>query len=290
MFGYVFAFLSSFFFSLYVVPRKFSTIKPLFFSTFMGVGFFLSSFLLYLSHPLFAKAEVITPLLVVAFLEGIVWAIGFVLFVGAIDYVGLSRSNQWKNLQGPIGVFLTLFFLSEYTKSNPLYVLIAGIAIFISAVVLTIPKAGEVVADRKKGILLAVLAGISFGTVTLSNKYLTIHGHIYTQLLFWSLGIVSCLLLFSLFTKQVQALVATERKESLLGFFAGVLYLGASFCMLMAYTYIPASIGFTIIQLNTVWTVLLGAVFFGEIAVKLHWGRLTIGLALALGAVLLLAL
>ena len=84
----------------------------------MGIGFFLSSLVLYLLKPLLGFHETISPALIWSIVAGIVWATGFVSFVKSIDAIGLTRSNQWKNLQGPIGVFLSLvifpYFSSEF--------------------------------------------------------------------------------------------------------------------------------------------------------------------------------
>ncbi|MEK7143414.1 MAG: hypothetical protein AAB756_01135, partial [Patescibacteria group bacterium] len=71
---------------------------------------------------------------------------------------------------------------------------------------------------------------------------------------------------------------------------AGLVYLGASFFMLESYKYIPASVGFTIIQFNTIWTFLAGVFFFREIEAFRHYQRLAIGLCFSVVGILLLFL
>ena len=73
-----------------------------------------------------------------------------------------------------------------------------------------------------------------------------------------------------------------------LGLGAGLLYLGASFCMLQSYRFIPAAVGFTIIQLSAVWTILIGLLVFKEINTKKHAGRIVLGFAFALAGIGLL--
>ena len=59
-----------------------------------------------------------------------------------------------------------------------------------------------------------------------------------------------------------------SRRDVALGIMAGLLYLGASFFMLESYRYIDASVGFTIIQLNALWTIGIGILVFKEISIR----------------------
>ncbi len=128
--GYLLAFISSIFFSLYVIPRKLSDQPVLLFSLLTGIGFFISSTVLYLLQLLIGFHEKLTPALLWSIPAGVVWATAFVLFVKSIDAVGFARSNQWKNLQGPIGVLLCLVILGEYASANPVFALLALLACF----------------------------------------------------------------------------------------------------------------------------------------------------------------
>jgi len=138
MIGYVFALVSSLFFSLYVIPRKLTKENPFIYSFFMSIGFLISSVVLYCFKPLLHFYEVININILWSVLAGFIWALGFVTFVKSIDLIGLSRSNQWKNLQGPVGVVLSLIILGEYAKTNSLFVFLSIVAIFISALCFTI--------------------------------------------------------------------------------------------------------------------------------------------------------
>ena len=102
----------------------------------MSIGFSVSSIILYLFQPLIKFHETISPVLLWSIAAGIIWATAFVSFVKSIDLIGLSRSNQWKNLQGPVGVILSLFILGETATTNPVFAILAAMAIFLSAVFL----------------------------------------------------------------------------------------------------------------------------------------------------------
>lgn len=289
MTGYIFAIISSIFFSLYVIPRKLSKQHPIYFSLFMGLGFFSSSLVLYLLKPFLGFHETISPALIWSVIAGIVWTTGFVSFVKSIDVIGLARSNQWKNLQGPIGVLLSLVILGEYATTNPLFALLAGIAVFFSAVFFTISNSKEEAKNNLAGINLAAVSGLAFGMVTVINKYVTTEVGVYSQQVVWSLSIVMSLMLYILSQKELlKNIKAVQKKDIILGLIAGIVYLGASFFMLQSYKYIPASIGFTIIQLNAIWTISIGLFVFKEIDIKKHYKRVSLGFLLSLIGIILL--
>lgn len=289
MVGYVLAFISSLFFTLYVVPRKFSQVPPLIFSFLMSVSFLIGSVVLYCLQPFLRFHETWSFDLFYSVIAGVIWAASFVFFVRSIDQIGLSRSNQWKNLQGPIGVFLSLIFLGEWILTNPFLAGLAGIAIFLSAVCFTNTTQNL---DKKvtlSSIYYALISGIGFGVVTVLNKYVTTHVGVYSQQVVWSLSIAVSLLVYILYSKDLpQKLFHVSLKEFTLGMIAGVFYLGASFFMLQSYTFIPASISFTIIQLNAVWTISIGILFFKEIDIRKYYKKVLLGLFFTIIGVALL--
>ncbi len=77
----------------------------------MGLGFFITSIILYIINKILVynpQETLLNPILLLSALGGILWLIGSIFFLTAIDKIGLSRSNQWKNLQGPIGAIMLL--------------------------------------------------------------------------------------------------------------------------------------------------------------------------------------
>lgn len=280
MLGWIFAIISSLFFSLYVVPRKLSKLTPVIFSFFMSIGFAVSSLLVYLSQPLLKFHE--TPSLVLwwSVLAGVIWATAFVSFIMSIDAIGLSRSNQWKNLQGPVGVFLSLLILGEYAKTNPFFAMLAAIAIFLSALFFT-TASGKGKGVHVRGIILASISAVGFGSVAVIQKYVTAHVGVYSQQVVWSLSIMGSLFLYILLTQQLKK-IKVLKKEFLLGLSAGVLYLGASFFQLFSFQQLSVSIAFTIIQMNALWTVLIGIFVFKEIDFGKYYKRVSLGLLFTL--------
>ncbi len=289
MLGYSFAVVSSLFYSFYVIPRKLSKLNPLEFSFLMALGFSVSSALLYLTQLLLGLDEQVSPVLLLSVLAGAIWAVSFVTFVKAIDSIGLSRSNQWKNLQGPFAAVLGLIVLAEYKSTRPLFVILAGLSVFISAICFTISSSRSEQKRHQAGTLLATSAGLGFGTVAVIQKYVTSQTGIYTQQVVWSISIALSITIYTFFVTQKLPRVRLGTPDTRLAIFAGLLYLGASYFQLRSYSYLPASIAFTLIQLNTIWTITIGILFFKEIPIRPHYKRLLAGILFALIGILLLA-
>lgn len=289
MIGYLFALISSIFFSLYVVPRKFSKLSPVIFSFFMSLSFSFCSIILYLLQPIIKFHEIPSLVLLWSVGAGIIWATSFVLFISSIDAIGLSRSNQWKNLQSPVNTLLSLLILGEYAKTNPFFALLAAFAIFISALFFTITSK-ENKKQNVKGVYLATLSALGFGTVATIQKYVTSHVGVYSQQVVWSLSIAASLFLFILVTNKIKNVFRIKLKEVYLGLGAGIIYLGASIFQLFSYQYIPASIGFTVIQLNALWTITIGILIFKEIDLKKYYKRVGLGFLFTILGILLLVL
>lgn len=253
----------------------------------MSIGFFVSTVILYLFQPLFKFHEVISPALFLSVIAGVIWATSFVLFVSSIDEIGLSKSNQWKNLQGPVGVILSLIILKESSKINPIFALLAAGAVFLSAIAFTTSDKSPGKSNLR-GIILATLSALGFGLVAVIQKYVTAQSGVFTQQVVWSFSILISLFIFLLLKGKIAKSFKLPKKEMILSFGAGIIYLGASLFQLFSYNYIPASIGFTIIQMNTFWTITIGILVFKEIDLKKYYKNVLVGFLLTTLGILFL--
>lgn len=289
--GYLFAIISSLFFTFYVIPKKISKQTPIKYSLFMGLGFFTISLIIYIISKIFInnpQETLLNPILILSGIGGILWLIGSIFFLTAIDKIGLSRSNQWKNLQGPIGAILTLVFLYEFIQTKVIYIILAIIFILISAMLFTIKNKDERIVD-KKGIIYAILSALFFGTNALIQKYATNNGLVYSQQVYFSGSVfISAFVYLFVKEKNIKFLRDIKSKDNILGIIGGFIYFFASFFSTLAYKYIPGSIAFTIVQLNAVWTVLVGILIFKEIDFKKNWIRILLGIILAIIGVIML--
>lgn len=261
------------------------------FSILMAFSYTVGSILVYLGTAIFSEPEsLFSPVLLFSVLAGAFWATALVLFVNSIDLIGISRSNQWKNLQGPVGVLLALVVLREATAVNPVLAMLAGVCIFCSAITLNIHQKRDT-KKNNQGLLLAVGSGMLFGTVSLLNKIVTNGGGVYSQQVIWSGSILISLLSYKfLVAKQsLYELLISSSREKIIGISSGLLYFGASLFMLLAFRFLESSIAFNIIQLNFLIALTLGIFYFKEISFKKHYLRIILGLLLALTGVYLLS-
>ena len=290
MLGYLFAGLSSIFFTLYIIPKKLSKQKPITYIMFMGLGFFVVSLLFFIGHIVINKEiEVLfNPILLVSALAGILWMFGSLFFLTSIDKIGLSRSNQWKNLQGPIGSILILLVFAEFLTTNFIYIILAIISIFVSAILFTVRDDKQTKIELKS-VLYAIVSAIFFGIVALLQKYVTNNGFLYAQQLYFSLFIFISAVVCVLFkNKQINELKNITNKNNLLGIIGGGTFYFASYFSVVAFKFIEGSIAFTIVQLNAVWTVLVGIIIFKEINFKTNWLRILAGILFAITGILFL--
>ncbi|MEZ4753164.1 MAG: GRP family sugar transporter [Bdellovibrionota bacterium] len=288
--GIFYAILSALFFGLYIIPRKLSKQPPLEFCTTTALAFTFGSIALYVFQIFFGPYETLLNLnLIYAIFGGIAWATAFVLLVESIDKIGLARSNQWKNLQGPIGVLLALTILGESNTVNPILAILSGLAVFSSASMFNIIDEKQEKTVNKLGVFLALCSGLLFGIGSAINKYVTDNAGVYSQLVVWSSSVLVSLIIFQLWNKKFSLQLFRINKETLLGLTSGILYLGASLFMLLSFNLLESSIAFTIIQMNFAIVILLGIFIFKEFEIKENIPRLIAGFVLATIGILLLS-
>ena len=130
--GYTLAILSSVFHTLYIIPRKLSHQKPKYYTLYMSIGFVISSILICWIYAIKGyELDLNNPLLIYATIAGVLSMVASISLVIAIDNIGMSRSNQWKNFQGPIGALLIFFIFGEASTTKIYFLFFAIIAIFL---------------------------------------------------------------------------------------------------------------------------------------------------------------
>lgn len=289
--GYIFSIITSVFFTLYVIPKKLSHATPLHYSLFQGIGFFAggaAGFLIFSLTSSSVTDRLDNPALVCSAVAGVVWFAASMFFLTGIDKLGLSRSNQWKNLQGPAGAILSLIFLSEHAQTKILFVILAIAFILGSALLLNISK-GEERASGRSGIIYSLISALLFGIYATLQKFGTNHGLMYAQLFAISaMVMISGFVYVFIREKSLSVVCDMAKKDNALGLLGGLLFYFTSVLTTISYSYLPASIAFTIIQLNSLWTVLAGVLVFREIDFKKNWQRILLGLVFAVAGVVML--
>jgi drug/metabolite transporter (DMT)-like permease len=287
--GIIYSILSALFFGLYTLPKKRSHLPPFMYSILMSFGFTITAAIIYIIYLCLGNNfDLFNPNLQYSIIAGILWGIAFTLLIKSIDKIGVVRSNQWKNLQGPVGVVLNLVLLGEASKVNPFLAVLSGILIFFSAFIFNL-KSNVASKTKNRGVIFAVISGVLFGIVSLINNYVIKTAGVYNQELIWAVSIMVTLVFIALVQKKFTFKKLGSLKEIYLAGFSGILYFGASVFLLLAFQNLESSIAFNIIQLNFLVVVGFGAFFFKEYNVRIHWKILTLGTILANLGILVLS-
>jgi len=312
--GLVFAVIVSILFAVYAVPRKFSKQNVVLYTMWMGIAYFVGTIILIsilwglrLEEP----EDLLNPWHLLTVLRGFIWVLGMAAYNLAIDKIGLTRFNQWKNVQGPVGSLLILFVLADVVGIRILWLVLGMTVMFASALLFQITTDAEkenLTASKKNattGIALALFCGMCFGVTALLNSVVTrpaIVGDTFTyaQLLYHSASLVvfSVILYMILGDQSSESSTAKQRfrdivkvdKKTWLPVIAGGMFLVATLLTIHSYRLIPNPVAWSIMQLNVFWTVLIGLFIFKEIDYQQHWLRLSLGFLMAVGACVLLFL
>ena len=291
MIGYLLAIITSIFFSIYVIPKKIVKEKTMYYTVFLTLGFFIISTILYVFFKItdICKENVSIRIVITLLFRGLFWFLSAYIYALAIDKIGVSRAVQYQSLKTPFGVILTLFFLEEFLITNVIVVLFATVLTFLSALLLTIKKAPNKKID-KMGIIYAIISAILLATTNLLQKWVTNQGIVYSQHIFTAISsfLFACLYVL-LKDKNMKNVISITKKSISLATLGGCAFYFASFFQALAYKQLPASIVTIIVQLSSVWSILILIVIFKEIDIKKHWKRISLGfLATILSIVILL--
>lgn len=314
--GYVFSIIVSILFAAYAVPRKFSKQNVILYTMWMGIAYFIATIILVSilwgfgfepTENLLNRWHLLTVL------RGIVWVVGMMAYNVAIDKIGLTRFNQWKNIQGPVGSLLILFFISKDVAATKVLWLILGMTVmFLSALLFQVNTDAEkqiserslIKTNTRLGIAFALFSGICFGVSALLNSVVSnvnIVGEKFTfaQLIYHSatLTVFPMIIYLSVGNGINESSSAVKRIKDIfkvniytwMPIIAGGMYLAATLLTIYSYRLIPNNaIPWSITQLNVFWTVLIGTLIFKEINFKQYWPRLTAGIFMAAGACIFL--
>lgn len=276
--GYLYALLSSLFFSLYALPKKKSNIRPHIYVMFMGLSSLVLSLLFFF---MFGANEVLfDEQLLLSIIGGMIWFVASVLFFHSVDKIGVARASEFKSLQGPIGSLLMLIIFSEFIGLNIYLLLLAIIFIFSSACILVV-KQNEKYKIRLKDVLVASSSALFYALTGVIRKIVTNEGFVYIQQVYTSIGLLTTSFIYCLI-KEKNIIKNSLKREVFCPFVSGLFYYFASFFMLLSYKNIEGSIAFPIIQLNSVWACIIGVFIFKEIDYKKYYIRIILGLLFAI--------
>ncbi|MCL2439410.1 MAG: GRP family sugar transporter [Alphaproteobacteria bacterium] len=283
--GYVWAITASIFYALYVVPRKFSRAAPEVYTYFVGLGFFAFAFLNFIIDG--ASASFADVRLFATAGQGVAWAFGTILFMIGIDKVGLVKSRQWhRAIAYPGGILLSLLILREHSVMNMFWFGLAFATVLIAALLFTI-REGETVRELGRGIWFSIAAALVFSICSPLQK-IGAPADLHAQQLVFSASIFITIALWLVVRRRPMGeLLQIGRRDNLLAISGGVMYTFASIFTIQAYRLMTASLASTILQLMSVWSILIGIIWFKEISWSRHKWRIVAGTVATVAAILL---
>ncbi|MCL2720208.1 MAG: GRP family sugar transporter [Treponema sp.] len=324
IFGFIFSLIVSVLFAVYAVPRKFSKQNVILYTMWMGIAYFFGTIVLITVIWGFGFEDpenMLSPWHLLTVLRGFIWVLGMAAYNLAIDKIGLTRFNQWKNIQGPVGSLLILLIIADMTSGIKVVFLFIGMTVmFCSALFFQIKTDAElgiqnvkdglkvpqgITAGKNKilGILLALFSGVCFGFSAFFNSIVSrpsITGDRFTfaQLFYHSMSLIifSVIVYLIIGNKPSEPSTVKQRfndiirinKKTWLPFISGAMFLCATLLTIYSYRMIPNAVAWSITQLNVFWTIIIGIFIFKEVNFKQYWLRLSIGVLMAAGACVIL--
>lgn len=261
--------------SYFVPMRRINKYDPFYFQLLMCLAIFGSSVLI----SLLFKSFVFSYL---GILSGILWAVGNILSAQAVKYGGLAKTFPvWAGIGILISVLWGLLFFKE--SFNFLFLGIFGLFLLIFGIYLV-----SSISDRKeminvRGVLLAIIAGLFFGSYLVPLKMSGI-GPI-PFLFSMSLGIfIGGTLIFLRQPSKIDSRILLP------GFLSGVIWNIANLASFFAVDNLGIVVGFPLTQMALFISVLWGVIYFEEIKNKESIKKLTIGAILLFGGAILLSI
>lgn len=288
--GYLLAVITSIFFSIYVIPKKIVKEKTMYYTAFLTLGFFATSAFIHTFFKItgICKETVSIQVAITLMFRGLLWFLSLYIYALAIDKIGVSRAIQYQSLKTPFGVVLTLFFLQEFLVTNVVTITLSTVLTLASAILLTIRKDTNKKID-KMGIVYAIISAILLATTNLLQKWVTNQGIVYSQHIFTAMSsfLFACIYIL-LKDKNIKNVICISEKSMGIAILGGCAFYFASFFQALAYKQLPASIVTIIVQLSSIWSILIGIVVFKEIDIKKHWKRISLGIIATILSIVIL--
>ena len=305
--GFIFSLIVSVLFAAYAIPRKYSKQNVILYTMWMGIAYFIGTVMCISIIWGFGFAEpenLFNPWHLLTVLRGLIWVGGMAAYNLAIDKIGITRFNQWKNVQGPVGSLLILFIVADIlVPIKTLYLFLGMTVMFISALLFQIDHPALRAPLQRRGIAFALFAGVCFGVTALLNSVVStpaIVGDKFTfaQLLYHSTSLIvfSVIIYMIIGDKANESQAVKQRfkdifrvnKMILLPFTAGAMFMIATLLTIYSYRMMDNAVAWSITQLNVFWTFIIGVFILKEVNFKQHRLRLSAGVITAIIACVLL--
>ena len=274
---FLLAFISSFAMAAWWIPRKFvpkanGIIYNMYYSLGYLVFWFVTLCITWFSLDLNPETYKSILLSLLNWFIVVFWVYAF---TKSIDLMWISVSNALKNTQPVFAVIFWIIFLWELSNYNWLY--IAWWAILLSLVWIILSKSSfKEFRVHWKYLLLPIISWIAF---TFSIMLLKMAENIW---IWWILIFMWLAEFISFYTiAKIKKIKTITKFEKSMWFLAGILISIALVLVWITLKYIEYWIWGSIINLNTVWLILISLIFFKELDWKNYKKEIIISIILS---------
>ena len=273
--GFAYGLLSMLAFGFYGLPRKLSRMSQRDFMVCMSVGVFIATSLI--GFPRVDRVWASARTVALSYLSGVLWYLGSLLWIKAIDVIGYGSATAVKNSTCVFGTVIGIVVFNEYAHASPsriLLVVLGSILVSVSATILgrlgTKQDMGEHASDSRNwfsGIALALGAAIALASYMLPGRFASENAAAWGWTYYCLLG--QGVLLAGLVTYGVSgdtgSVLREPRRERLMGIAAGLLY-GVAFALMMtSMNLVGMAVGFSLANMNIVVVLPLSILVLREV-------------------------
>lgn len=274
--GFIYAILSMIAWGTFLVPFK--KIKAnVYYSQFLICsGIFITSMIIsfMFNFPL--------KLTFYGLLSGIIWAIGNLLSLLAIEDIGISRANPLWMVNNIVGFLWGVLLFNELTGFMSIVLGSIGVlCIFIGCIFIGRIKKQVKETARKRGIIFAIVAGILFGSTYVPFKMFgTIGNEYFFQM---SIGLILTSTVIFLLKKSIPTKLQIKK-----GFMSGIIWSIGNLFGTYTVAILGISRGLPLTQLAVLISTTWGLFYFKEFKEKNQIFQIILSsLIIVIGAVLL---
>lgn len=305
--GLGYGILSLVFFGLYAVPRRYTESPTPQFLLIMGITIAACTSI---SGLLFTERLAVSlPQIVLSYVSGLLWFVGTICYVYAIDCVGVGRATPIKNLTVILGVFFGLLIFREFSWQDKLSLTLLGtatISILLSTIILgklvpttelAKPSCPLLIKPRGKksdqyalvGFVLALTAALFYALFGVPGKMaIESMDSVWPYFMFMGQGILVGSLVFYFILAKGENWSRVSLKDNFWGMLSGILWVLAFASLANTLRLLGMATAWPIANLNTIVTVLYSSLVLREISLRYQAKRAFTGFILGITGIALL--
>ena len=289
--GVIFGLRTAVFIGLFMVPRRYAKSDTVTFMVGMTAGAAVGNTILWLASGMpfqttWAAAFSIVP--------GATWAVGSYAYAGGTTRVGLAKATAIKNTQLVVTTLGGFLLFGETRTTNPLLAALGGALVIATAVVLSRTEHVEESLPNAslKGYLIPIAASVLYGVNGLFMKWLLEH-KVPRPLIGLGIGIGALgasMAIYAAAGRRMDAFWSAGLRDHAFSVLGGLTWAMGLVTMLLAIDYAGVAVGWALMNLSVVVSVLFGVVILREIDWRARWKEIGGGLVVAFLGIAALAL